>query len=180
VQNAIGAVAALVQFGVAPANALQALESFRGAARRFEWKGEAAGVTVIDDYAHNPPKVRAALDAAKMRFPNRRLVVYVQPHTFSRTQALIDEFATAFDAADVLLVGDIYRSRERAEDFPGIDAAFVVQHLRHEAAEPSGDLHASTERILALLHPGDVLLTLGAGDGNKVGEWVLERLKAEG
>ncbi len=180
VQNAIGAVAALVQFGIAPANALQALESFRGAARRFEWKGEAAGVTVIDDYAHNPPKVRAALDAAKMRFPNRRLVVYVQPHTFSRTQALIDEFATAFDAADVLLVGDIYRSRERAEDFPGIDAAFVVQHLRHEAAEPSGDLHASTERILALLHPGDVLLTLGAGDGNKVGEWVLERLKAEG
>jgi len=177
VQNAVGAVAAVAQFGITPKDALHALEAFRGAARRFEWKGEAAGVTVIDDYAHNPPKVRAALDAAKMRFPDRRIVVYVQPHTFSRTQALIDEFSTAFDAADVLLVGDIYRSRERSEDFPGIDAAFVVQHVRHEAAEASGDLQASTERVLALLQPGDVLLTLGAGDGNKVGEWVLERLK---
>ncbi len=180
VQNAVGAIAAVAQFGVAPRDALQALESFRGAARRFEWKGESAGVTVIDDYAHNPPKVHAVLQAAKMRFPDQRLVVYVQPHTFSRTQALIDEFATAFDAADVVLVGDIYPSRERAADFPGIDAHYLARHIRSTAAEPSGDLQASTERLVALIKPGDVLLTLGAGDGNKVGEWVLERLKAEG
>ncbi len=182
VQNALGAalgVHSILKESIPLEHIFDALSRYRGAARRFEWKGEAAGVTVIDDYAHNPPKVRAALDAAKMRFPNRRLVVYVQPHTFSRTRALIDEFTTAFDAADVLLVGDIYQSRERAEDFPGIDAAFVVQHVRHNAAEASGDLQASTERVLALIKPGDVLLTLGAGDGNKVGEWVLEGLKAE-
>ena len=177
VQNAVGAIAAVTNFGVEPADALRALESFRGAARRFEWKGEAAGVTVIDDYAHNPPKVHAVLQAAKMRFPDRRLVVYMQPHTFSRTQALIEEFATAFDAADVVLVGDIYPSRERVVDFPGIDAHYLAQHIRGTAAKPSGDLEASAERVLALVQPGDVLLTLGAGDGYKVGERVLERLK---
>jgi UDP-N-acetylmuramate--alanine ligase len=180
VQNAVGAVAAVAQFGVAPQDALRALESFRGAARRFEWKGETAGVTVIDDYAHNPAKVRAVLAAARLRFPERRLVVYVQPHTFSRTAALMDEFATAFEPADVLLIGNIYPSRERAVDFPGIDAAFVAQHVRHPAVQTSGDLATSTERLLALLQPGDVLLTLGAGDGYKVGEWVLERIKDQG
>lgn len=181
VQNALGAAVGVWELlgDRSLAEILGALEAYRGAARRFEWKGEAAGVTVIDDYAHNPPKVRAALDAARMRFPNRRLVVYLQPHTFSRTQALIDDFATAFGAADVVLIGDIYPSRERAADFPSIDAAFVVQHLRHTAASASGDLEASAERILATIQPGDVLLTLGAGDGNKVGERVLARLKAE-
>jgi UDP-N-acetylmuramate--alanine ligase len=179
VQNAVGAVAAVAQFGVAPEDALRALEAFRGAARRFEWKGAAAGVTVIDDYAHNPAKVRAVLQAARLRFPEQRLVVYVQPHTFSRTAALIDEFATAFEPADIVLVGDIYPSRERAEAFPGIDAAFLARHIQCPHAQPSGDLRSSVEHLLALLQSDDVLLTLGAGDGYKVGEWILERMKDE-
>ena len=173
VQNAAGAVAAVAQFGVAPEAALRALEAFRGAARRFELKGEVAGVTVIDDYAHNPAKVRATLHAARMRYPDRRLVAYFQPHTFSRTAALVDEFATSFEDADVLLIGDIYPSRERAADFPGIDAAYLAAQVRHAAARACGDLARSTGEILALLQPGDVLLTLGAGDGYQVGEWVL-------
>ncbi|HEY0604552.1 MAG TPA: UDP-N-acetylmuramate--L-alanine ligase [Herpetosiphonaceae bacterium] len=179
VQNAAGAIAAVAQFGIAPEAALQALEAFRGAARRFEWKGEAAGVTVIDDYAHNPAKVRATLHAARMRYPDRRLVVYFQPHTFSRTAALIDEFGDSFGDADVLLIGDIYPSRERAADFPGIDAAFLAQRIRRPAAAPSGDLHQSARELAALLRTGDVLLTLGAGDGYQVGEWVLEELRTK-
>jgi UDP-N-acetylmuramate--alanine ligase len=174
VQNAAGAVAAVAQLGVDPREALLALEQFRGAARRFEWKGEAGGVTVIDDYAHNPAKVRATLHAARMRYPDRRLVVYFQPHTFSRTAALIDEFATAFEDADVLLIGDIYPSRERAADFPGIDAAYLAAQVRHAAVRASGDLARSAGEILALLQSGDVLLTLGAGDGYQIGEWILE------
>lgn len=179
VQNAVGAIAAVAQFGVAPEDALRALETFRGAARRFEWKGEAGGVTVIDDYAHNPAKVRAVLQAARLRFPDRRIVAYVQPHTFSRTEALIDEFAQVFNAADLVLVGDIYPSRERAADFPGIDASFIVRNVQHPAAHVSGNVRESADRLLALVQPGDVLLTLGAGDGYKVGEWVLEGIRAK-
>jgi UDP-N-acetylmuramate--alanine ligase len=179
VQNAAGAIAAVAQFGIAPQTALRALESFRGAARRFEWKGEVAGVTVIDDYAHNPAKLRATLHAARMRYPERRLVVYFQPHTFSRTAALIDEFRESFADADLLLIGDIYPSRERAADFPGIDAAYLAQRVRRPAAMASGDLRRSADALLSLLREGDVLLTLGAGDGYQVGEWVLGELRTK-
>jgi UDP-N-acetylmuramate--alanine ligase len=177
VQNAAGAVAAVAQFGVAPHAALEALEAFQGAARRFEWKGEAAGVTVIDDYAHNPAKVRAVLQAARMRYPDRRLVVYFQPHTFSRTVALIEDFAHAFKDADVLLVGDIYPSREHAEEFPGVDAALLVRQIRQAEVHASGNVEQSVHALMRLLRPDDVLLTLGAGDGYQVGEQVLKVLQ---
>ncbi|HZB95911.1 MAG TPA: UDP-N-acetylmuramate--L-alanine ligase, partial [Herpetosiphonaceae bacterium] len=120
VLNAVAAVAAVAQFGVQPEQALEVLADFRGAARRFEWKGEAGGVTFVDDYAHNPAKVAATLQAARARYGNRRLVVYFQPHTFSRTEKLLGPLAEAFDEADVVLVGDIYPARERGEDFPGV------------------------------------------------------------
>lgn len=178
VRNALGAALGVRELlGVQElAPLLAALEEFRGAARRFEYKGEAAGVTVIDDYAHNPPKVQAALQAARMRYPQRRLVAYFQPHTFSRTQALIDAFATAFDAADVVVIGAIYPSRERADDFPGIDAAWLAQRLHHPQVIEAGDSDAAVACLEELLRPGDVLLTLGAGDGYLVGERVLARL----
>ncbi|HEX6293086.1 MAG TPA: UDP-N-acetylmuramate--L-alanine ligase [Herpetosiphonaceae bacterium] len=179
VQNAAAAVAAVAQFGIAPQDALRALEAFHGAARRFEWKGETAGVTVIDDYAHNPAKVRATLHAARMRYPDRRLVIYFQPHTFSRTAALLHDFADSFGDADVVLIGDIYPSREHATDFPGIDATYLALHVRHPAVTASGDLAQSARDLLALLHPGDVLLTLGAGDGYQVGERILTELEEQ-
>ncbi len=179
VQNAIGAAIGVLELvpDVTLGQIFDALRSFAGAARRFELKGEAGGVTVVDDYAHNPPKVRAALQAAKMRYADRRLVVYFQPHTFSRTAALIDEFASAFVAADLLQIGEIYPSRERAADFPGIDAAYLAQRVVGPVVEVSGSVEQSAERIAALIQPGDVLLTLGAGDGNRVGEQVLAALR---
>ena len=177
--NAAGAVAAVAQFGVAPRDALAVLaEAFRGAARRFEWKGEEQGITFVDDYAHNPAKVAATLAAARIRFGARRLLVYFQPHTFSRTAALLEPLAEAFQGADLVLVGDIYPSRERAADFPGVDAALLVQHMR-VPAEAAGGLTPAADRLLKEVRPGDVVLTLGAGDGYKVGDqvriWLRER-----
>jgi UDP-N-acetylmuramate--alanine ligase len=136
-------------------------------------------VIVVDDYGHNPAKVRAALHAARERYPERRLVAYFQPHTFSRTAALIDEFAEAFDEAEVLLIGDIYPARERAEDFPGIDAAFLAQRVERTAPLVSGTVEQSAQMALQLLQPDDLLLTLGAGDGNRVGELALAALREE-
>ncbi len=178
VQNALGAAVGVLELvgDTSLEQILTALQAFRGAARRFELKGEAGGVTVIDDYAHNPPKVRAAIQAAKMRYPDRRLVVYFQPHTFSRTAALIDEFAHVFAQADVVRIGEIYPSRERAADFPGIDAAWLARHIQQPSALVSGNVHQSTEVMLQVVQPGDVLLTLGAGDGNRVGDAVLAAL----
>ena len=179
IQNALAAAAGVLEVlerRVEPAAVWEALGRFQGAARRFELKGEAGGVLVIDDYAHNPAKVRAALHAARERYPDRRVVAYFQPHTFSRTQALVDEFAASFGDAEVLLIGDIYPSRERAEDFPGVDAWYLTQRILDTGAIASGNVAASAQALLQLLQPGDILITLGAGDGNQVGDIVLAEL----
>ena len=174
--NAAGAIAAVTQFGVAPVDAIAALAEYRGAARRFEVKGEAGGAIFVDDYAHNPAKVAATLAAARERYPERRLVVYFQPHTFSRTAALLKPLADALTTADVVLIGDIYPSRERAADFPGVDAALLARHVPRRSAEPVGGLDQAVARLLAEVRPGDLVLTLGAGDGYRVGDDVRRRL----
>lgn len=182
VQNALGAavgVYELLRHDVAMPEIVAALRSYKGAARRFELKGEAGDVTVIDDYAHNPPKVRAALQAARARYPERRLVVYFQPHTYSRTQALIGEFAHAFAEADRVLIGDIYPSRERQADFPAVTTHWLVDQIVHPHVQAAGDLDAAVELLRPMLEPGDVLLTLGAGTGNRVGERILAERRRE-
>jgi UDP-N-acetylmuramate--alanine ligase len=182
VQNALAAAAGVLEVlgaDVQPEAVWDALGRFQGAARRFELKGEAGGVPVVDDYAHNPAKVRAALQAARERYPDRRIVAYFQPHTFSRTQALVDDFAASFGDAEVLLIGDIYPSRESADDFPGVDAWYLTQRILDTGAIASGNVEASARALLQLLQPGDVLITLGAGDGYLVGELVLRELGAK-
>ncbi len=182
VQNALGAALGVMELlgDTSLESIFESLRAFRGAARRFEIKGDAGGVTVVDDYAHNPPKVRAALQAARTQYPGRRIVAYFQPHTFSRTQALIDAFAESFMDADVLLIGDIYRSRERPEDFPGIDAAYLARHISRPTPIVAGAIDEAIVRLMDLLQPGDVLLTMGAGDGYLVGERVLAWLAGQG
>jgi UDP-N-acetylmuramate--alanine ligase len=154
----------------------EALASYRGAARRFEVKGEAGGVTVIDDYAHHPTEVRVNLAAARSRYPGRRIVVYLQPHTYSRTLALLDDWATAFGAADIVRIGDIYAARE--DDTLDIDSAALVRRIAHPDVHAAGDLGTAVAVLLDLLQPGDVLLTLGAGDGYKVGDLILKHLQS--
>ncbi|GIV97063.1 MAG: UDP-N-acetylmuramate--L-alanine ligase [Herpetosiphonaceae bacterium] len=174
VRNALGALAAGALLGVAPAVAARSMTGFRGAARRFEPKGEARGVLVFDDYAHHPEEIRATIRAARTRFPEQRLVVYFQPHTFSRIQAFLADFALALAEADTVRVGAIYAARE---SHPSISAEQLVALMDHPDARYVGDLESAAADLVTTVCPGDILLTLGAGDGYLVGEHVLAALK---
>jgi UDP-N-acetylmuramate--alanine ligase len=176
VRNALAALAATSALGIAPQQTIAALAEYRGSRRRFELKGETGGITVIDDYAHHPTEVRATLAAARDRFPGRRIVVYLQPHTYSRTRALLDEWAGAFGGADIVRIGEIYAAREH--DTLGIDSAALAERIDHPNSQAIGGMAHAVEALLNLLQPGDVLLTLGAGDGYKVGEMILSRLQS--
>jgi UDP-N-acetylmuramate--alanine ligase len=166
VVNALGAIAAARAAGAPPKAAQAALARFTGAARRFHLRAEVAGITIVDDYAHNPPKVAATLAAARLG-PWKRVVAVFQPHLYSRTRLFADEFGRALAAgADLVVVTDVYAAREDPE--PGVDGGLVVAAARR--ARPDlpclhvPDRAELAARVAALLEPGDLLLTLGAGD----------------
>ncbi|HID88799.1 MAG TPA: UDP-N-acetylmuramate--L-alanine ligase [Anaerolineales bacterium] len=175
VLNGLAALAVTVHLGVPFPTARSALEEFRGVGRRFEVKGEADGVTVVDDYAHHPTEIRATLAAARQRFPGRPLWAVWQPHTYSRTQALLEGFARAFGRADHVLVLPIYAARE--EDRLGVSSADVVAAMAHPDARLVGSREEAVVVLGTEVRPGDVVLTLGAGDGDRVGEWLLAVLR---
>ncbi len=177
VRNALAALAATSALGVAPEQTIAALAEYRGTRRRFELKGEAGGITVIDDYAHHPTEVRMSLAAARDRYPGRRIVVYLQPHTYSRTLALLDAWADAFNAADIVRIGEIYAAREH--DTLGIDSATLARRINHPDSQEVGGMTHAVDHLSGLLQPGDLLLTLGAGDGYRVGEMILEKFKVK-
>jgi UDP-N-acetylmuramate--alanine ligase len=168
VLNALAALAALRAAGVEPEEAAPALAKFTGAGRRFESHGTTpAGALVYDDYAHHPTEVRATLEGARTLGP-RRLVAAFQPHLYSRTKMLAREFGQALARADLVVVLDVYRARERPEDFPGVSGYLVAE----AAADAAGGRPvwwmpeiADAERSLrAELADGDLLVTIGAGD----------------
>jgi UDP-N-acetylmuramate--alanine ligase len=174
--NAAMAVAACAAVGVAPGEALGIVARYRGVGRRFELAGEAAGVTVIDDYAHHPTEVRATLAAARARYPGRRIVAVFQPHTYSRAALYAAEFGASLAGADIVLVTDIYAAREAD---PGTIAALdIVRHIPQDGAAASGNLDATLAELEACVRPGDVVLTLGAGDITTVGPRLLALLRA--
>jgi UDP-N-acetylmuramate--alanine ligase len=178
-RNALAAMAACAALGADMGAVSAALARFTGTARRFELKGEAAGVTVIDDYAHHPTEVRATLAAARARFPSRRIVAYLQPHTFSRTAALLDDWPAACGDADLLLVGDIYAAREQG-DAPGLARELAARIAAAGVdARPAGDVAAAVAVLTSAVRPGDVVLTLGAGDGDRVGLALLDHLRGQ-
>ena len=115
VRNALAALAVANWHGIQPKRAAAMLRDFEGAGRRFELIGEAGGVIVIDDYAHHPTEIAATLSAARLRYPTRRIWAVFQPHTYSRTQALLADFAHSFDDADQVIVLDIYAAREKID-----------------------------------------------------------------
>ena len=167
-RNAAAALAAARLAGADPARAAGALASFRGAGRRFEPRGHTeSGAALYDDYAHHPTEVRATLEAARTLGP-RRVVAVFQPHLYSRTAALHREFGAALALADVAVVLDVYRARERPEDHPGVSGRLVAQAAADAAAgRPVAWLPGfdEAERFLrAELREGDLCLTLGAGD----------------
>lgn len=164
-RNAAGATAAALEMGLPFRAAQAALSSFGGVGRRFDPRGSAAGVTFVDDYAHLPTEVRAALDAA-VDTRHERVVAVFQPHRYSRTQALWEEFEGVFDAADVLILTDIYSAGERPR--PGITGQLIVDAVERRPGHPTVVYHANranlAQRVIGELRPGDLCLTLGAGD----------------
>ena len=165
VVNALGAIAAARAAG-APPTAARALAGFSGAARRFHLRGEVDGITIVDDYAHNPPKVAATLAAARLG-PWKRVVAVFQPHLYSRTRLFADEFGQALaDGADLVVVTDVYAAREDPE--PGVDGSLVAAAVRRARPDLrcvyAPDRAGLAALVADLLEPGDLLLTLGAGD----------------
>lgn len=175
VSNALAAIAVGHHVGVPMEAMKKALAEFRGAGRRFELVGEAAGVTVMDDYAHHPTELCATIAAARERFAGRRLVAVFQPHTYSRTLYLLEGFRTCFEGLDALLVLETYAAREP------VAAGMSAQELTGEISRPAARFVATFEEAAAaaleVLRPGDVFFTLGAGDVNEVGPLVLEGLR---
>ncbi|MCL6429553.1 MAG: UDP-N-acetylmuramate--L-alanine ligase [Anaerolineae bacterium] len=175
VRNALAALSVARELGVSLQVAREALVSYRGVARRFELKGEVAGITVIDDYAHHPTEIRATLAAARARYHGRTIWAVFQPHTFSRTQALLEQYRRCFDDADHVLITPIYAARER--DDRGVSSADLVRDAVHKDMRYVPDLEAATRELVRSLKAGDVLVTMGAGDSFRVGEGVLSTLQ---
>ncbi|MCA9972264.1 MAG: UDP-N-acetylmuramate--L-alanine ligase [Anaerolineales bacterium] len=175
VRNALAAIIVGLDCGVDFSQMQRTLAGFGGVARRFQVLGEVGGVTVIDDYAHHPTEIRVNLKAARQRYPGRRLWAVWQPHTYSRMRLLQDEFAASFGEADRVVALDIYRSRET--ETLGMDTAAVVRAMRHPHAVHIPGRETAAAYILDRVRPGDVVLTLGAGDGDAVGRWVLDGLR---
>jgi UDP-N-acetylmuramate--alanine ligase len=172
--NSLAALCAADLCGVPFARAVKFLAQYHGAERRFEIKGEACGVTVVDDYAHHPSEIRATLAAARQRFPQSRIWAVWQPHTYSRTRALQREFGQAFGEADRVVVLPVYRAREAEEKFPIEE---VVRAMTDTEAVYIPGLMEAVPYLTRELRCGDVLVMLSAGDANRVGEEVLRRMR---
>jgi UDP-N-acetylmuramate--alanine ligase len=161
----------------------QALSTFGGVARRFTVVGNVGGIVLVDDYGHHPAEIRATLDAARRAYPgdDHRVVVAFQPHRYTRTRDLFDDFSRAFNQADVLLVTDVYAAGE--SPIPGVSAERLVQSIRehgHHDARWVADKAELPEALEKLVRPGDVVIALGAGDVNASVRELRARLEKKG
>jgi UDP-N-acetylmuramate--alanine ligase len=185
VTDACAAVAVSVSAGADLEACREALADFTGAARRFEVVGEMGGVVVVDDYAHHPTEIRATLGAVRRRFPGSRIWCVFQPHQHSRTRFLLADFARSFEDADRVLLPDIYFVRDSDEERRAVSSADLVAAI-HDLGRLDEEVRyvpafeEIEEALLRECAPGDVLITMGAGDVWKLGRRVLERLGAHG
>src|SRR6185295_16393391 len=176
IQNALAAIAVGLDLDMKFEDIAEALAEFRGAERRFQIKGEKSGVLVVDDYGHHPTEIKTTLDAA--RTSGRRVVTLFQPHRYTRTRDLLDDFARSFYGADVLLVSDIYAASE--DPIEGINSPALVEAIKrfgHRDVEYVGALANAPGRIKEIVEAGDLVLTLGAGNVWQAGEELLKLLE---
>jgi len=181
VLNSLAAVAVGLELAVPFESIRQGLAAFTGVDRRFQIRGEAGGVLVVDDYGHHPTEIRATLETLRGRAGSRRTVVLFQPHRYTRTQHLWDEFCRAFHLADLLLLVDVYPAGEEA--VAGITSEALAEAIArrgHRQVLYVGDLRAATERLAREVKEGDVVLTLGAGSVWTAGDELLKRRQSAG
>ncbi len=175
VGNALAGIAAGNTIGIGADVMRAALATYRGAQRRFEYVGDAAGVTVMDDYAHHPTEVRVMVRSARERFGARRLVVVFQPHTYTRTAYLLEAWKTCFEGIDALYIAGTYAARETPD--AGMSGEELARVIPAPPATYVATLDEAAARIAADLREGDVFFTVGAGDIDRAGPMVLERLR---
>lgn len=173
INNALAALIAAETQGVPFAESAAALGTFEGAGRRFDVRGEVAGVIVVDDYAHHPTAIRVTLAAARARYPGYALWAVWQPHTYSRTQALLDDYSLSFAAADHVLVTDIYAARE--QPMPGVNCEAVADAIQHQDVRCVPALHEAAETLLREVRAPAVLMIMSAGDAPEIGAEFLRR-----
>lgn len=178
VYNAMASIAVGLELGIDFEVIKNALETVQGVQRRLEIKGIARDITVIDDYGHHPTEIKFTLLAVKESWPDRRIVVVFQPHRYSRTQALFDDFTRSFYQSDILVVLPIYAASEKA--IKGVDSQLLFEEIRahgHKDVVFMPSFKAAVSHLKQTLTAGDILLTLGAGDVYKLGETLLKELK---
>ncbi len=178
VANALAAAAACHAAGVEPENICRLLGEFTGATRRLTWRGEVKGVTVVDDYAHHPTEVRMTLDAARQRYQPRCLWAVFQPHQYSRTRILLDQFAESFAAADEIVLPDIYCARDSQQDMQSVCTQDLVDRLRQKGKRVTyvPDFNRIVDTLVENCHAGDLVLTMGPGNIWKVADALVQRL----
>src|SRR5450755_3763676 len=180
VLNALAAIAVAMELDVVPDTIREGLATFSGVDRRYQMRGKERGITVVDDYGHHPTEIRATLDGARL-CGFRRIHVLFQPHRYSRTFHLMDEFARSFLQADSVFVMDIYAASEKPIE--GVTAESLTDRIRqfgHRGVEYVGTIDRGVDALVAAAADGDLVLTLGAGNVWQAGEKVLERLRAGG
>ena len=174
VLNALSALCVADILGLPMEDAASALGKFRGAGRRFELRGEGNGVMVFDDYAHHPTAIRTTLRAARLRFPDRRIWAVWQPHTYSRTRLFFQEYANSFIHADHVLVTEVYGAREESQG--DLSANQLVEAMDHNDAHFVSGIEDATDYLINRLRPGDILLVLSAGDGDRISTNIIDSL----
>jgi UDP-N-acetylmuramate--alanine ligase len=175
VENALAAIAVAHQLGIPFSQIRQAITGYHGAGQRFEILGVGKGVIVVDDYAHHPTEIRATLSTARLRFPKAEIWAVFQPHTYSRIRALLAAYIPAFHDADHVIVTNVFGAREKPDGL--ISGEYLSEQINHPDVRHMGDFRELARFLYERVKPGDVVVTLSAGDANKVGKFLLELLE---
>ncbi len=168
-----------VSLGVEPETVLEVLDGFQGMDRRLMLKGQFGGISVIDDYAHHPTKIKASLRAVRERYRPQRLWCVFQAHQYSRTQSLLEEFAASFTDADKVLIPEIFAARDTEASRSAVSAKILAERIRGRGTDAQylGSFPAVCDCLEQNVHAGDVVVTMGAGDVWKVADEYIQRLR---
>jgi UDP-N-acetylmuramate--alanine ligase len=175
VENTLAAMAVVNELGIPFTQMRQAITGYHGAGQRFEILGEEKGVVVIDDYAHHPTEIRATLSTARLRFPDAEVWAIFQPHTYSRIRALLAAYITAFHDADHVIVTKVFGAREQPDGV--ITGDYLSEQIEHPDVRHIDDFTKLAGYLFERVKPGDVVVTLSAGDANEIGKLLLKLLK---